>query len=311
MKVFVLGIALSTSALCTAYTGGDKGKIKFTTDPKTGVKYHFFKQNKTAAKPAEGDYAVVMMMYRNDRDSLVFDSRNTPNRRRDDTLGVITIPIKKTFNGCLEQGVEMMAAGDSAAFSINTDSLFFKTFKAKALPPYAHAGTYLTFNVKLIKFQNQKQLQEEQQQKMVKQKMEMEQLKAQEAQTIAKYLSDNKITVQPTADSMYFLSRQNVGGKKIEVGDSISVKYTGMLLNGKVFDATSLHGDVPLKMEYSTSMPLIKGWILALGTMSEGEKARILLPSSLAYGGRAMGPDIAPYSPMLFDMEVVKVTPKK
>lgn len=48
-----------------------------------------------------------------------------------------------------------------------------------------------------------------------------------------------------------------------------------------------------------------------LGMMREGEKATILVPSSLAYGPRQMGPVIAPYSPLVFDLEVVKVKANK
>ena len=45
-------------------------------------------------------------------------------------------------------------------------------------------------------------------------------------------------------------------------------------------------------------MHIIKGWAEILGTMHEGEKAKILLPSSLAYGAQQAGADILPYSPL-------------
>lgn len=310
MKTLSLALALCTTFTCFAQSKSKK-HVKFKTDKATGVKYYFIKHNKKAPTAKEGDIATVVMQYSNDKDSLVFDSRKSPNRRRTDSIGVVGVPIKKSFNGCLEQGLELMAQGDSALFSINTDSLFFKTFKLKNLPPYVHQGTWLTFYVKMIKFQTPDQIKEEQQQLMIKHRMEMQQLKAEEAQSIAKYLNDNKLNVQPTADSVYFLSRQNGNGKKIEVGDSVDLLYTGMFLDGKVFDASHLHpkGQELLKVVYAPNMPLIKGWVLALGTMSEGDKARILLPSSLAYGA-GYGP-IPPYSPLIFDIEVVKVVAHK
>ena len=307
MKALTLALALCTTVSCFA-----QKHIKFKTDKATGVKYCFIKHTKKAPTAKDSDIATVIMRYVNDKDSLIFDSRNAPTRRRDDSVGVVMIPLLKSFNGCLEQGMEMMAEGDSAIFSINTDSLFFKTFKLKNLPPYVHKGTYLTFYIKMIRFQTRAQIKEQQQQLIVKHQMEMQQLKAEEAQSIAKYLSDNKLNVQPDADSVYFLSRQNGTGKKIEAGDSVDLLYTGMFLNGKVFDASHLHpkGQELLKVVYEPDMRLIKGWVLALGTMSEGDKVRILLPSSLGYGEHGIGP-IPPYSPLLFDIEVVKVVAHK
>jgi len=313
MKTLIsLGIAVSATTICFAYTGGNTDK-KFTVDPKTGVRYHFFKHNKNGATPKEDDVAQVVMKYRNDKDSLIYDSQTAKNRRPDDTIGEVMIPLKATFHGCLEQGIEMMAVGDSAEFSVNTDSLFFKTFHAKALPAYAHSGTNLDFLIKLVSFKTQEQVKEEQQQQMAKRQMEEEKRKNQEPQIIAKYLSDNNIKVQPTADSLYFLSRQDGKGKKIEQGDSVAVKYTGMLLNGTVFDATTKHGpgNDLFKFQFSNNMPLIKGWVLAFTTMHEGDKVRILIPSSLAYGARQASADILPYSPLIFDIEVVKVSPQK
>jgi FKBP-type peptidyl-prolyl cis-trans isomerase FkpA len=312
MKSFIsLSLALSASVMCFAYTGGKDDK-KFTTDLKTGVRYHFFKHNKTGITPKEDDVAQVILMYHNDKDSLIYDSRTAKNRRHDDTVGEVMIPLKTTFKGCLEQGIEMMAVGDSAEFKINTDSLFFKTFHAKALPAYAHGGTDLDFFIRLVSFKTQEQLKAEQQQQMQKQQMELEKRKAEEKQTIAKYLNDNHLQVQPTADSLYFLSRQDGTGKKIESGDSVAVKYTGMLLNGTIFDATDRHGpsQQTFKFQFSNNMPLIKGWVLAFATMHEGDKVRILIPSALAYGARQASADILPYSPLIFDIEVVKVTPQ-
>src|SRR6185312_1240439 len=313
MKSFIsLSLALSASAMCFAYTGGGKVEKKFTTDPKTGVRYHFFKHNKTGATPKEDDIAQVVLMYHNDKDSLIYDSRTAKNRRHDDTVGEVMIPLKTTFHGCLEQGIEMMAVGDSAEFKVNTDSLFFKTFHAKALPPYAHSGTDLDFLIRLVSFKTQEQIKAEQQAQMEKQQKELEKRKTEEPQTIAKYLSDNHLDIKPTPDSLYYLSRQDGKGKKIETGDSVAVKYTGMLLNGTIFDATDRHGrgNELFKFQFSNNMPLIKGWILAFATMHEGDKVRILIPSALGYGGRQASADILPYSPLIFDIEVVKVTPQ-
>jgi FKBP-type peptidyl-prolyl cis-trans isomerase len=307
----VLTIILSASLSCLAHTGKDKGGNKFTVDAATGVKYHFFKQDKKGVKATEGKIAVAVVVYRDNKDSLLFDSRI--HKRPGDSIGVVQIPLKTTFRGCLEQGIELMAVGDSAEFSVSADSVFIKLFRQKTLPAYAHAGTFLTFDVKLVAIKTKEDLEAEREQKIKQQQMEAEKRKDEEAQAIAKYLADSNIKVQPTPDGLYVLSTQPGTGKKIEEGDSVAVKYRGSLLNGKVFDATDRHGpgQETFKFVYSQHVSLIKGWILAFANMREGDKVKLLIPSSIAYGARQMGQDILPYTPLIFDIEVVKVTPGK
>ncbi len=304
--------ALFLVILPTVFCAG-QGKhvkeVKYTIDPATGVKYRFIRHDKNGQKPSIGDFATLILMYRNDKDSVVFNSRTGPTRRKDDSIGVVTIPLKKTFNGCLEQGVTLMAVGDSAEFQFVTDSLFLKTFKAKSIPPFVHAGTMLTFDVKLVKFQTEAQIKEEQQKQVAMQQAEMQKRKSDEHAVIAKYLNDNKITVKPTADSIYVLQDTPGAGRAVADGDSVEVRYKGMFLDGKIFDQSSAHGGKgTFTFVYSQHAQLIQGWIKVIGAMHEGEKVTVLIPSSMGYGERGAGGLIQPFTPLLFDIEVVKLS---
>jgi|SRR6185312_4406297 len=297
-----LCIVAAAALLAGCKSGG------FETDKDSGIQYRFIKQTNSGGKPAIGDVVNVAMVCTTEKDSVLFNSA----KKGGDSLGTFKIPVRKNFNGCIEQGFTMMSVGDSAEFKVSADSLYLKEFRAPKLPAFIRPGSMVTFRIRLVKFMTQKQAQEEQQQAMAKRAQEMMQRKMQEPAIIAKYLSDNKITVKPTDDSLFFIERAGKGGKGIKEGDSISVKYKGTLLDGTVFDQSD-HGPghQTLDMVYSKSMMLIKGWIEALGTMHEGEKARILLPSWLAYGPRGSGQMIPPYTPLVFDMEVVKVKSNK
>ena len=52
----------------------------------------------------------------------------------------------------------------------------------------------------------------------------------------------------------------------------------------------------------------MQGWYEALQLMAEGDKWRIYVPYNLAYGERGSPPKIPPYSPLVFEIEIHKVT---
>lgn len=52
---------------------------------------------------------------------------------------------------------------------------------------------------------------------------------------------------------------------------------------------------------------VIKGWTEALQLMREGDKWEIFVPYDLAYGAKGKPPKIPAYSPLIFDMHLIKV----
>ena len=82
--------------------------------------------------------------------------------------------------------------------------------------------------------------------------------------------------------------------------DDVQVIYEGKTI-GKVFDSTAKHST-----EFDTFNVggLIKGWTEALQLMPVGSKWEIFIPYNLAYGERGAGRDIAPYSTLIFTLEL-------
>lgn len=302
---FFLILFFTIPVVLTSTAGGVKHEYK--TDPATGVKYCFLKQDKKKPKPSIGDVAYVRIVYKRADDSLLFDS----HVGRTDSTSLIPLTIQKNFPGSLEQGLSMMSVGDSASFLVSADSIYLKVFKLKAIPSFIKKGTDLTFYIKLVKFKTPEQVKQDQYAQMEKQKAEIKNEQHAEATSITKYLKDKNITTKPTVlDSLYILERSGTIGTPINEGDSIEVKYTGMFLNGKVFDQSNKGdgGKGTFKLQFTHKASLIKGWIEVLAHMHEGEKVKILLPSSMAYGSSGAGKEIKAYTPLLFDIEVVKVT---
>lgn len=88
---------------------------------------------------------------------------------------------------------------------------------------------------------------------------------------------------------------------KPTLGSHAELLYVGRLKDGTVFD----QAETPRKVFIGTLIPGFSTGVQMLGT---GGKAVLYVPPSLAYGGRkVMG--IPPYSGLIFQVEVVSVTP--
>ena len=93
--------------------------------------------------------------------------------------------------------------------------------------------------------------------------------------------------------------------RRAVVDDSVAVLYTGQLLDGTVFDASSQHGNKPYSFKLGRSQ-VIQGWHEGIALMHQGDKATLLIPPALGYGAR--GSRTIPSNAVLrFDVELVSV----
>lgn len=84
-------------------------------------------------------------------------------------------------------------------------------------------------------------------------------------------------------------------GDTAEVGKTVSVNYTGMFEDGKVFDTSLQPGRGPFEFSLGAGM-VIKGWDEGVNGMKVGGKRKLTIPSHLAYGERGAGGVIPPNS---------------
>lgn len=92
-------------------------------------------------------------------------------------------------------------------------------------------------------------------------------------------------------------------GRKPGQADSVKVHYEGKLIDGTVFDSSIKRGE-PIQL---MTNQVIAGWTEALQLMNEGSKFRLFIPYFLAYGENGAGPQIPPYSTLIFEVELLKV----
>ena len=93
-------------------------------------------------------------------------------------------------------------------------------------------------------------------------------------------------------------------GEVPQTNDKVQVNYEGRLIDGTVFDASAKHGDKPAEF---TPAQVIRGWTEALTMMPVGSKWQLYIPYNLAYGEHEAGPEIKPYSTLIFDVELVGI----
>ena len=92
-------------------------------------------------------------------------------------------------------------------------------------------------------------------------------------------------------------------GPKPTIEDNVTTHYHGTLIDGTVFDSSVDRGE-------PASFPVggvIKGWTEALQLMAVGSKWKLYVPYDLAYGERGAGPQIGPYSTLIFDVELISI----
>jgi len=104
---------------------------------------------------------------------------------------------------------------------------------------------------------------------------------------------------------------EEVFGEGLEVANhsKVSVHYIGRLEDNKEFD-NSYKRNQPFQFQVGVRQ-VILGWETGLLGMKEGGKRTIFIPYNLAYGDSGVGELIPPKSNLIFEIELLNVSPPK
>ncbi|MFC2102440.1 FKBP-type peptidyl-prolyl cis-trans isomerase [Bacteroidota bacterium] len=199
-----------------------------------------------------------------------------------------------------DQGIAMMKKGGKAKFIVPSSIAFGQAGRGAIIPPFST----LVYDVEVVDVMTKSEADKKQELMKKQQEMEKSLVKSQEAGKIKAYVKENNITVQPTPSGLYYIETVKGTGAKAESGKKVKVHYTGTLLDGTKFDSSLDRGD-PFSFTLGQGQ-VIKGWDEGIAMMNVGGKAKLIIPSSLAYEDRDMGV-IKPYSTLLFDVELIEV----
>ncbi len=110
-------------------------------------------------------------------------------------------------------------------------------------------------------------------------------------------------SVQKTASGlMYKVITQGTGATPADTS-RVKVDYEGRLIDGTVFDSSIQRGE---PAEFAVNQ-VIAGWTEALKLMPAGSEWELYIPQELAYGSQQAGPQIKPFSALVFRVKLLEV----
>lgn len=112
-----------------------------------------------------------------------------------------------------------------------------------------------------------------------------------------------KAGVKVTASGLQYEVLKAGTGAKPTAEQTVSVHYTGTLVDGTVFDSSVQRGQ---PAEFPVNR-VIQGWVEALQLMSVGSKWRLVIPPAIAYGANGAPPDIPPNATLVFEVELLGI----
>jgi FKBP-type peptidyl-prolyl cis-trans isomerase FklB len=111
--------------------------------------------------------------------------------------------------------------------------------------------------------------------------------------------------VQLPSGIQYSVIKKGDGTVNPGIDSLVTVNYRGMLIDGTEFDSTWAHG-APVSF---TVNQVIRGWQYVIPRMHVGDRWKVVIPPTLAYGERGALPRIGPNQALVFDIELLDIKP--
>lgn len=290
----IIPIALIGASFFTLNACKNKDTFKTT---ESGLEYNIVKDEKDGQKPAQGDIVEMHLhiSYKDDKtDTTLFDSRAMNNNQ------AIQFPMPPpSFKGDIAEGFMMLTPGDSAIFRISIDSLQ----KAGAqMLPFMKAGNKIEYKVVMVSVKSQAQMRQEQE-------THAEQQRSVDDKILQDYFTSGNIKATKTASGLYYLIEKEGTGATAKPGQAVTVNYTGRTMDGNIFDSNvdpAMGHPEPFTFVLGQGQ-VIQGWDEGVALFKKGTKAKLFIPSTLAYGQNSPSPAIPADAVLIFDIEVLKI----
>ena len=211
----------------------------------------------------------------------------------------IPVNVPLSFKSDWPSGLNLLTPGDSVIFRTPVDTIL--KIAQGQLPPFMKKGGYILYSVVLVSVRSGDAMKQEQEQKSASQQ-------GNDDAAIQEYLNKNNIQATKTESGLYYTIDKEGSGSPLKAGQEIVMNYTGKTMDGKAFDSNvdpQFQHVQPFTFKLGAH-EVIPGWDEGIALLKKGSKARLFIPSGLAYGSQDR-PGLPANSVLLFDVEVVDV----
>lgn len=253
-----------------------------------GLLYKFHRINDGVTLTPNDVVEIRMNYFFND--SLLFASQAYPQR--------FNMPVElSVFRGDLYEGLAMMHVGDSASFVMRADSTFIKLWKKPSLG--IKDTDVIRFDISILSKEDRDTFS---QRVYAKKRAQAEKSRS----DLQIYLHDNNIVEKPRPSGLIIQTIIEGYGAKVTSGDIVKVHYTAELIDGTTYKSTRIvdNPETLSLSDFPSTHP--RGLSEALHQMREGEVAKVIIPSHLAFGQQEM-PNLPSFANFVYEIEVLEI----
>lgn len=255
------------------YAMDNKLKVQ-TTD--TGIMYTIEKPGDGKGNPSMTDL-ITAHYHGTLLDGTVFDSsvdRGAP----------FDFQLKGVIKGW-QQAIPLLSKGGKGKFIIPSGLAYGERAAGAKIP----ANSPLVFEIEVIDFKDPAEAEASR--------------GAEQEAAIQAYATKNNLKLEKTDKGVYYtIEKKGTGTVHPTVASTVKCHYHGTLLDGTVFDSSVERGE-PIEFPLGRVIP---GWQDGIPKLTEGGKAKFIIPSVMGYGPRPAG-KIPPHSVLVFDVELFEI----
>lgn len=267
-------------------------KSDYTNSP-DGYYYRLIAYQPSKTGAVKKELLQLAMSFLTQQDSVFWDTHNNFNdlyvvsaSAYDHSLAVNTLAAKSAIH-------------DSFEVLLPVVDFFEQYFKKKTVPEFCKRDTIVKIRVKLKRYLSETEY-----------RTELEHLQSREEEAIQSFFaSEAEFAAAKDSAGFFWVQRPSPWspGLKYNNFDRLMVHYEGYFLSGRMFEKTASD----FELIYGVPDQLVKGLNYVMGRLNEGQTAKIILPSALAFGesGSSNG-TVPPYTPVLYNIKLKEVKRK-
>jgi hypothetical protein len=283
-KKLPTGVALATLLLLLLLAFGAQGQAY--TPLSKDVQYRLHALGEEKVKVGRGCHVQLFLSAATQQGAKVFER-------------TCWLPLgEEPESNSLESSLMALSQGDSAAFIMPAKMLLASLISYPKVKGVANSET-LHVNVRVLRVVEPDAIMGEPYEKFCSEYLSYEK------RLTNQYLQQNA-GFEATGDIWKKQVRPGNGKKAEKFGSAMHIAYEGFFLSGTRFDSTGKN-EQPFRYVRGVQWQLIQGLVAALAAMSEGEKAVFVIPSTLAFGTKGLADIVPPFTPVVYEVEVVRV----